>query len=65
MLDEVLGFVLLTSSISWRMRCAILMAAHTTARHIFPERREMMQKRADYLDALKGSADVMPLFKRE
>lgn len=29
-----------------------------------PERRKMMQAWADYLDALKASADVIPLFKK-
>jgi hypothetical protein len=29
-----------------------------------PERRKMMQAWADYLDALKAKADVIPLFKK-
>ena len=38
-------------------------AAYNFAEHL-PERREMMQAWADYLDALKASADVIPLFKK-
>lgn len=37
-------------------------AAYNFAEHL-PERRRMMQAWADYLDALKGRADVVPLFK--
>jgi hypothetical protein len=33
------------------------------AEHL-PERRKMMQAWADYLDALKGGGEVIPLFKR-
>ena len=36
-------------------------AAYNFAEHL-PERRKMMQAWADYLDALKSSADVIPLF---
>ncbi len=38
-------------------------AAYNFAEHL-PERRKMMQAWADYLDALKASADVIPLFKK-
>ncbi len=38
-------------------------AAYNFAEHL-PERRKMMQTWADYLDALKGDADVVPLFKQ-
>lgn len=38
-------------------------AAYNFAEHL-PERRTMMQAWADYLDALKASADVIPLFKK-
>jgi integrase len=38
-------------------------AAYNFAEHL-PERRKMMQAWADYLDALKASADVIPLFRR-
>lgn len=38
-------------------------AAYNFAEHL-PERRKMMQAWADYLDGLKTSADVIPLFKR-
>jgi integrase len=38
-------------------------AAYNFAEHL-PERRKMMQAWADYLDALKGRADVIPLFKQ-
>ncbi len=38
-------------------------AAYNFAEHL-PERRKLMQAWADYLDALKSSADVIPLFKR-
>ena len=38
-------------------------AAYNFAEHL-PERRKMMQAWADYLDALKGGADVVPLFKQ-
>jgi integrase len=37
-------------------------AAYNFAEHL-PERRKMMQAWADYLDALKASAHVIPLFK--
>lgn len=37
-------------------------AAYNFAEHL-PERRRMMQAWADYLDALKGRAEVIPLFK--
>lgn len=37
-------------------------AAYNFAEHL-PERRKMMQSWADYLDALKARADVIPLFK--
>ncbi|MHB8389765.1 MAG: tyrosine-type recombinase/integrase [Acidobacteriaceae bacterium] len=37
-------------------------AAYNYAEHL-PERRKMMQTWADYLDTLKDSADVRPLFK--
>ena len=37
-------------------------AAYNFAEHL-PERRKMMQAWADYLDGLKGGADVIPLFK--
>lgn len=37
-------------------------AAYNFAEHL-PERRRMMQAWADYLDALKSRADVIPLFK--
>ena len=37
-------------------------AAYNFAEHL-PERRKMMQAWADYLDALKRNADVIPLFK--
>lgn len=37
-------------------------AAYNYAEHL-PERREMMQAWADYLDSLKRGADVIPLFK--
>lgn len=37
-------------------------AAYNYAEHL-PERRRMMQAWADYLDSLKRSADVVPLFK--
>jgi len=36
-------------------------AAYNFAEHL-PERRKMMQTWADYLDALKASANVIPLF---
>jgi integrase len=38
-------------------------AAYNFAEHL-PERRKMMQAWADYLDALKARADVIPLFKQ-
>ena len=38
-------------------------AAYNFAEHL-PERRKMMQAWADYLDALKGDAQVIPLFRR-
>ena len=38
-------------------------AAYNFAEHL-PERRKMMQAWADYLDALKGDADVIPMFGR-
>ena len=38
-------------------------AAYNFAEHL-PERRKMMQAWADYLDELKGDADVVPLFRR-
>lgn len=38
-------------------------AAYNFAEHL-PERRKMMQAWADYLDALKAGAEVIPLFKR-
>ena len=38
-------------------------AAYNFAEHL-PERRKMMQALADYLDALKGDTDVIPLFRR-
>jgi integrase len=38
-------------------------AACNFAEHL-PERRKMMQSWADYLDALKARADVIPLFKK-
>ena len=38
-------------------------AAYNFAEHL-PERRKMMQAWADYLDALKGDAEVIPLFRR-
>jgi integrase len=38
-------------------------AAYNFAEHL-PERRKMMQAWADYLDALKARADVIPLFKK-
>lgn len=37
-------------------------AAYNFAEHL-PERRKMMQAWADYLDALKATADVVPLFR--
>jgi len=37
-------------------------AAYNFAEHL-PERRKMMQAWADYLDALKAGAEVIPLFK--
>jgi integrase len=37
-------------------------AAYNFAEHL-PERRRMMQAWADYLDGLKGGAEVIPLFK--
>jgi len=39
-------------------------AAYNFAEHL-PERRKMMQEWADYLDQLKGGAEVIPLFKKE
>jgi integrase len=39
-------------------------AAYNFAEHL-PERRKMMQSWADYLDALKSGAEVIPLFKKE
>lgn len=38
-------------------------AAYNFAEHL-PERRRMMQAWADYLDALKARAEVIPLFRR-
>jgi integrase len=38
-------------------------AAYNFAEHL-PERRKMMQAWADYLDALKAGAAVIPLFKK-
>ena len=38
-------------------------AAYNYAEHL-PERRKMMQAWADYLDALKGDADVVTMFRR-
>lgn len=38
-------------------------AAYNLAEHL-PEWRKMMQTWADYLDALKDGADVIPLFRR-
>ncbi len=38
-------------------------AAYDFAEHL-PERRKMMQACTDYLDGLKTSANVIPLFKR-
>ena len=37
-------------------------AAYNFAEHL-PERRKMMQAWADYLDGLKASAEVIPLFR--
>jgi len=38
-------------------------AAYNFAEHL-PERRKMMQAWADYLDGLKGGAEVIHLFRR-
>jgi len=38
-------------------------AAYNFAEHL-PERRKMMQAWADYLDALKAGAEVIPMFKK-
>jgi hypothetical protein len=38
-------------------------AAYNYAEHL-PERRKMMQAWSDYLDALKGNADVVTMFRR-
>jgi hypothetical protein len=38
-------------------------AAYNFAEHL-PERRRMMQALADYLDGLKGGAEVIPLFMK-
>jgi len=38
-------------------------AAYNFAEHL-PERRKMMQAWADYLDGLKGGAEVIPLFRK-
>jgi integrase len=38
-------------------------AAYNFAEHL-PERRKMMQAWADYLDGLKASAEVIPIFKK-
>ena len=38
-------------------------AAYNFAEHL-PERRKMMQAWADYLDALKGNAEVIPVCRR-
>ena len=40
----------------------VVSAAYNFAEHL-PERRKMMQAWADYLDGLKVSADVTPIFK--
>lgn len=37
-------------------------AAYNFAEHL-PERRRMMQAWADFLDSLRGGADVVPLFR--
>jgi hypothetical protein len=42
------------------MRCAIRTGAYNRTAHL-PERRKMMQQWADYLDNLKGGAEVIPL----
>jgi integrase len=38
-------------------------AAYNFAEHL-PERRKMMQSWADFLDALRASAELIPLFKK-
>ena len=38
-------------------------AAYNYAEHL-PERRKMMQAWSDYLDALKGEADLVTIFRR-
>jgi integrase len=38
-------------------------AAYNFAEHL-PERRKMMQAWADYLDGLKGGAEIIPLFRK-
>lgn len=38
-------------------------AAYNFAEHL-PERRRMMQAWADFLDTLKSSAEVVPLFRK-
>jgi hypothetical protein len=43
--------------------CAHPERAYNFAEHL-PERRKMMQARANYLDGLKAGADVIPLFKK-
>lgn len=51
-----------SSSASSRLPKA-MSAAYNFAEHL-PERRKMMQAWADYLDALKASAEVIPIFKK-
>lgn len=48
-----------TAMIGTRMRRG---AAYNFAEHL-PERRRMMQAWADFLDSLRGGADVVPLFR--
>ena len=38
-------------------------AAYNFAEHL-PERQELMQAWADYLDGMKASAEAVPIFKK-
>jgi hypothetical protein len=64
LLAEVLGVRPDSSSTSWPTPCATPSGGHTTALPTWPERRDMMQRWADYLDGLKNGADVVPLRAR-
>jgi integrase len=63
-LDEALGFPphLIEHQLAHAVRDPLGRAYNRTA-HL-PERQKMMQRWADYLDALKAGAEVIPLRQR-